>query len=278
MARGNSTQRPTTTKAKARAKEAARAEAERLRLEREAKARRQRTITIASIVGGIVVVVGLSIAVVLAVQSTQEVSSKPVGAQSSGGILIGRDGAAGGEAPAASEAVTVEIYSDYMCPNCGNLEEGIAKALEELRESGEIRLVLHPVAFLDRLSSDSQYSTRSTDHAATVAREEPDKFLEFHEALFANQPDENTEGLTDEEMATIAQEVGVSEATTALFATLEMADWVDSSTNRAINDGWTSTPTVILQAPGGEKTRWLSYGTGDIKGAVEKIKAGEPID
>jgi protein-disulfide isomerase len=276
MANGKSAQRPYT--AKARAKEAARAEAERLKLEREAKARRQRVITIAMIVAGVVVAVGLSVAVILAVQSSKVVESEPVGATSNGGILVGQDGTAGGEAPAASEAVTVEIYSDYICPSCGNLEEGISEALDELREAGEIRLILHPVAFLDRYSNDAEYSTRSLNHAGTVARDEPDKFLAFHKALFDNQPDENTDGLTDEEMATIAQDAGVSAETTAKFAAMEMVDWVTSVTDRAVKDDVTGTPVVFLQAPGEDQVQWRTYSTGDIKGAVAKVASGESPD
>ncbi|MDR1426702.1 MAG: DsbA family protein [Bifidobacteriaceae bacterium] len=275
MARNRNDQRPSTGRAEAR--EAARLEAERLKAEREAKARRRRTVTIASIVGGVVVTVGLALAVYFTIprDSLDTVEVQPAGSQTNGGILLGRDGTAGGEAPSSGDAVTVEIYSDYMCPYCGMLEKGIAKRLAELRESGEVRVILHPVAFLEGYSNDTQYSTRSLNHAATVARDEPDKFLAFHEALFDNQPDENTEGLTDAEMVEIALEAGVSDEVTALFAEMEMADWVSAVTNQAQADGIPGTPRVFLQAPGGKRVAWDTWSGGDIKGAVAKVKAGE---
>jgi protein-disulfide isomerase len=275
MARKDSSPRPAS--AKARAREAARLEAERLKAEREARARRQRQRNLAFLSAGIVTVVALAVAVYMAIPrgGVEGVEAKPAGADSTGGILIGRDGTAGSEAPSASEAVTVEIYSDYMCPYCGKLEQGISGALDQLREDGEVRVVLHPVAFLDRFSNDTQYSTRSLNHSATVARDQPEKFLAFHKALFANQPEENSDGLTDEEMVTIATDIGVSEEVTAKFSTMELNEWVEGATQSAANAGVTGTPDVYLTAPGGKKVRWTSALSGDIKGAVAKVKAGE---
>jgi protein-disulfide isomerase len=263
--------------AKTQAREAARLEAERLRAEREAKARRRRTTTIAMVVGGVVVTVALALAVYLAIPrgGPSEVAVQPQGAQSNGGILIGQDGVAGGSAPSADEAVTVEIYSDYLCPYCGKQEKGIADALDTLREDGEIRLVLHPIAYLDYLSNETEYSTRALNHAAQVAKDQPEAFLDFHKALFDNQPEENSDGLTDEEIAEIAQGVGVSAEVTATFAERLMSEWALKATDAAQDAEITGTPTVHLKAPGGERVSWTEWAGGDIKGAVAKVKAGE---
>ncbi|MDR1295651.1 MAG: DsbA family protein [Bifidobacteriaceae bacterium] len=278
MARNRNDQRPAT--AKARAKEAARLEAERLRADREAKARRRRMVTVASIVGGVVVTVALALAVFLTIprDPVSKVEDQPVGAQDDGGIVLGRDGTAGGEAPSAEEAVTVDIYSDYMCPYCGMLEKGIASRLNEMREAGDVRVVLHPVAFLDHYSNETEYSTRALNHAAQVAKDEPDKFLAFHEALFAKQPEENSDGLTDTEIQEIATEVGISSEVSAKFTAMEMRDWVVAASEQAMADGVTGTPRVYISAPAGERVAWETWSTGDIKGAVAKVKAGENPD
>jgi protein-disulfide isomerase len=275
MARKPNDQRPGS--AKARAREAARLEAERLKAEREAKAKRQRTITIAAVVGGIVVTAGLALAVFFAIPKSDvaNLEAQPAGAQADGGILIGRDGTAGGDAPSSNEAVTVEIYSDYMCPYCGMLEQGIATRLGEMREAGEVRVILHPVSFLDGYSNEAEYSSRALNHAAQVAADAPEYFLAFHEALFENQPEENTDGLTDQEMIDLATGVGVPTEVTDKFAGRAMADWVVAASERAMADDVTSTPRVYLTAPGGERVTWDTWNTGDIKGAIEKVKAGE---
>ncbi|MDR0432916.1 MAG: thioredoxin domain-containing protein [Bifidobacteriaceae bacterium] len=278
MARNKNDQRPST--AKARAREAARLEAERLKQEREARARRRRTVTIASIAGGVVVTVALALAVFFTIprESVENLEAQPAGAQSDGGILIGKDGVAGGDAPSAADAVTVEIYSDYMCPYCGMLEKGIASRLNEMREAGEVRVILHPLAFLDSYSNETQYSTRALNHAAQVAKDEPDKFMAFHEALFEDQPEENTDGLSDSEIVEIANRVGISAEVSAKFGAMEMSDWVAAVSNQAMADGITGTPRVFLTQPGGKRQGWESWSTGDIKGAVAKVKEGKDPD
>src|SRR5690606_36950998 len=89
----------------------------------------------------------------------------------------------------------VDIFVDFQCPVCKNFEEQFGPQLEKAAEDGKITLAYHPIAILDRYSQGTEYSSRSANAAVCVAESAPDKYLDFAQTLFDNQPPENTPGL-----------------------------------------------------------------------------------
>jgi protein-disulfide isomerase len=265
----------------AQAREAARAEAARLKAEREAKSRRKRTM-IAGITVGAVALTAILVVVIFTIvsksQDTATMATAPQGATSDGGITIGQDGVAGGSAPSGDDVVTIDIYSDYMCPYCGKLELGMKDALKEVVTSGQARVVFHPVPFLDRFSEGTEYSTRATNAAVTIAAKAPEKFWDFHTTLFEKQPAENTEGISDEELATIAKDVGVPEEVASTLADGEYKDWVKAAYDKAVASGVTGTPSVFMTLGSGERQLWKNSNSGAVARAVEAVKAGGTPD
>lgn len=178
----------------------------------------------------------------------------PAGSTANGGIPVGPSGVAGSTDGAASDAVVVTLYSDYMCPFCGEFESINGATLSELRAQGDIIIEYHPVAILDRLSQGSAYSTRAAAAAALVADRAPEAFVGFDTALFAQQPAEGTVGWTDAEFAGIARGAGVPEEVAVVIESgqyLTGADsfvpWVTAATEQGARDlGSMSTPTVLL--------------------------------
>lgn len=75
-------------------------------------------------------------------------------------------------------------------------------------DDGTVLLRIHPMNFLDDASLGTKYSTRAANAFVTVWKAEPDKALAFNKLLFANQPKENTTGLTDAQIAQIASQAG----------------------------------------------------------------------
>lgn len=252
---------PNPTKAERRAE--ARIRAERLREEQQRTAHRQRIIAISLLIVGFVVV-GALVAWILSNQpepapDLSEVEdplgsvSAPAAANDQGGIPVDRDGLAGATGDTA--AVEVVVYFDFMCPVCGLFEETNGQVLRDLRASGDIALEYRPVSILDRTSQGSQYSSRAATAAAFVADQDPGTFVAFHDALFANQPEEGTQGLTDEQLATIAREADVQEDVAAAIADgsyfagdASFAPWVAAATEQATRDfpdGF-GTPTILV--------------------------------
>src|SRR5918998_4218488 len=139
-----------------------------------------------------------------------------------------------------------------MCPICGQFEAANAASLEQMTTDGTATVVYHPVSILDDQSQGSEYSTRAASAVAWVADQAPEAFTAFSTALFTNQPEEGTEGLTDQQLASYAEEAGVPADVAAKIedgtARQTFGQYVFSATNAAIEDasGNFGTPRVLV--------------------------------
>ena len=133
-----------------------------------------------------------------------------------------------------------------MCPYCQRFEQANGPGLKQLVDEGTIRLEIHPMSFLDRTSQGARYSTRAANAFVTVAQADPDRILAFNRALYDNQPAEGTTGLTDAQLATLAQDVGVAPSVTDTFGQLSHEQWVADGTQADFASGVTGTPTVLI--------------------------------
>lgn len=167
---------------------------------------------------------------------------------------------------AASEddpgAVDIVVFADYLCPFCGRFETANAEQIEQWVASGTASLEFHPIAILDRLSLGSAYSTRAANAMACVADAQPEAVTAFNGLLFANQPAERTEGLTDAQLAAFAEQAGAGDASACIDGQ-DFAGWVGEATERALAGETSpngaaveSTPTVLVD--GQDYTAWLS--------------------
>lgn len=246
-----------TNQTKAQRRDAARAEALALQKKQQEREKRSRLIVVSVLV---VAVLGLGVAIWLILAEGQRtpmerVDNMPAGVVENTGIPVGAEGVAGTENDGAP---TLDVYVDYMCPICGQFEALNGASIAELREAGDVTLVVHPVAILDRASQGTDYSTRAASAAAWVADRAPEQFSAFHDAMFASQPQEQTPGLSDEQIAQVAEQAGVPADVAAGIADGDATDtfgeWVEASTESAGSDpdvvnpetGSMGTPTVLI--------------------------------
>lgn len=171
-------------------------------------------------------------------------ANAPAIADASGGIPVGTGGVAGNDVP--TEVNRVDIYLDFMCPVCRQFEEVNGADIDALREAGTVAVVYHPISILDRVSAGTKYPTRSASAAGVVADQAPEFYLDFTNILFANQPAENTPGLDDATIASLAVEVGVPQEVADTFKKGEFEKWVTAATDRASADGMAGTPTIMV--------------------------------
>ncbi|WNI32572.1 thioredoxin domain-containing protein [Streptomyces sp. ITFR-6] len=142
-------------------------------------------------------------------------------------------------------AVRVDLYLDYLCPECRNTERAIAADLKGLKADGGVRLVYHPVAFLDDYSSPGGYSTRAASAAACAA--DRGRFEEYSSALFEKQPPERGPGLSDEQLIRTAEEVGIKgDAFTRCVRDATHKPWVRYVSEAAASRRVSLTPTVMV--------------------------------
>lgn len=141
--------------------------------------------------------------------------------------------------------VTVDVYLDFLCPACKRLEVEAGPTLRQLIDSERARVIYHPVAYLDRASTN-QFSTRSA--ASSGCASDQDKFVEYTDALFARQPAEGGPGLTDDELIQLAGSIGI---VNPVFAQCVRGGtyrpWVDRVNNGASRRGVVGTPTVYVK-------------------------------
>lgn len=84
----------------------------------------------------------------------------------------------------ASATNTVTIFEDFQCPFCKALEGYYSNALNDAVAAGKSKIEYFPVAFL------TDGSAIASNAAACAA--DQGKFAEYHQALFAHQPDEGS--------------------------------------------------------------------------------------
>ena len=246
---------------KAQQRDAARQQMLSLRAQQEKSARRSRLIAISGLVAALAI---LAVVVVMILSNGKTPTAAPsldakeplkgvtapATAIAGGGIPVGTAAAAGTTSPGAK--ATVAVYYDYMCPVCGDFEKANAAPLDALVKSGDITLEYHPISILDRLSQNTQYSTRSAQAAGYIADADPTHFVAFHEAMYASQPAENSAGLSDADIGSIAVKAGVPQAVADKIATDgKFTKWVAAATAQSTLDGVSGTPTVMIN---GKKT------------------------
>jgi protein-disulfide isomerase len=226
-------------------------------------AKRRRLLTA---LGGLVIV-GLVAAIIIAVVRATGGDDGTTSATGSGDV-VQPENVSEWSIPVGDGAapVTVAIYYDYMCPACGAFEQANGDELDRLVEGGTARIELRPISFLDQQSGGTQYSTRSANAIATVADGAPQNVWELHRALYEVQPEEGSEGLSDDEIAAIATDAGVPSAVVDRFSDGTFEGWVAAATEVAFDSGVEGTPTVMID---GEVFEGEVYVPGALTEAIE---------
>lgn len=122
----------------------------------------------------------------------------PVQVQSDATVLVGKDTA----------KVTVDVFEDFLCPICGTFEEKYGPQLRTQVEAGTIKVRYHVLPLLVRLSDPEGYSRDSANAAICAA--DAGKFSEYHDTLFAKQPEENGAGYTKDQLKQLGADLGIT--------------------------------------------------------------------
>lgn len=237
-------------------REAAREQARQLREAHAQRERRNRNL----LIGGVLALIA-AVAVALYVIISQ--GNQPVSADveampanvsvEDGGISLGSELIAG---TSNDGAPVLDVYLDYTCSFCGLFEEVNATDIEEAVSAGEVTVVYHPVAILDGAEpagrpAFSDFSGRSVEAAAVVADGAPEAFSSFHRGLFELWAEAIDAGAadepTDEQIAEAAEAAGVPQDVVDTIGEGRFTDWVGATTEQFRRDGFTGTPTVLIE-------------------------------
>ena len=188
-----------------------------------------------------VLVAALVTAGIIAVNSAQSDKEKAAAAVDLGPGTISNGAITWGE---DSAKVTVDYYVDLLCPACRVYETQAAESLEKEIKAGTAKLVVHPVAILDEATKPAGYSTRSAS-AVLCAGDKPKGYL-YMKKLYEEQPPEGGPGLSDDELKSLAKDVGMGDDWEKCFTGGEHKETPASNTKDYGDKGYPGTPTVLV--------------------------------
>ena len=169
-------------------------------------------------------------ATVLNPAAPSPVAGGPDGTEELAGLVLGTEGS------------LVEVFEDYVCPFCARFELSSGAQLRQAALDGELRLVVHPIAFL------TEDSPRAANASACVYQhEDTDTWAAFHEGVYQRQdPSEAAGQYTNEVLLGLADEVGASSASASCIEGGDYLGWVAAITEQAFQRGVRGTPTVAV--------------------------------
>lgn len=197
-------------------------------------AERRRTLLLVSLAVAILVVFAgvIGFGLYRAQEKTAGGGGVPPHATASG-IPIGNAGA----------PVTLDVFLDYQCPVCKQFEALTGPTIDQLVQQDKLRVIYHPVAFLDRMSS-TNYSSRASAAAGCAAADQV--YPKFATALYANQPPENGDGLPDSTLISLGKAAGAGDDFASCVQNHTYAGWTQRLTDEASRQGVTGTPTLLI--------------------------------
>lgn len=157
--------------------------------------------------------------------------------------------------PTEQPAVDIRVYVDYLSTGSRDFQVANVQQLSKWVTEDAATLTYYPVAMLTAKSNGTKYSLRAAGAAACVATHSPEYFFAFNNALLTEQPDVDSDGYTDSELAALAIASGLDGAKVvrACIEDQAFSSWAKTATERALKglpdtDGiaLTGTPMVLV--------------------------------
>lgn len=149
--------------------------------------------------------------------------------------------------PAATPDVEIRVYVDYLSTGSRDFQLANVQQLSKWVSEDAATLSYYPVAMLTSKSNGTKYSLRAASAAACVATHSPEYFFAYNNTLLAQQPDIDSDGYTDAELADMAIASGAEGAKVvrACIEDQDFASWAKTATERAL-DGLPGTDGIAL--------------------------------
>lgn len=248
------------TKAERRAE--AREKARRLQELEAKRAKRNKLITILVIVVAIVLV-GVAIWSIVSNGSKDDANGRPdydpVAVQvepvvkenteiTTGFAVIGEN------AELSADAPRVDIYFDYMCTYCNDLEQWNGADINDLVAEADAEFVYHPVAILN-----NDFSAKGAAAFKFIAENSPEHLAGFHKNVF-----EDTDAVLNGRSSTLPDWGNIRDAASDAGVPSDIVDriedeadleWANTVTTEFLKE-YRGTPTVLVN--GEETTAWAN--------------------
>ena len=212
-----------------------------------AERRRDRTVRLVGAVVVVVVVAAIVLVGVLGHKSTPQAGASNPNAALPTGVSKVDYGVPYGTAP--KTAPRLDIWEDFQCPICKELEVANGATIESLAQQGKVQLYWHPATFIEQRFPNSNRSSTRAAYAWGCAVD-AGKTLDYHNGIFAMQSATEGAGYTDAQLLGLATQVGITgNAYTTFqqcFSSAKYLQWTINSENSFTAQGIGGTPTGIL--------------------------------
>ncbi len=147
----------------------------------------------------------------------------------------------------AGAPVTLDVWSDYQCPACGQYARTVEPVLiSSYVTPGTLRIVQHDAAFQGARAGGTYDESVEAGAGARCAAAQ-NGFWPFHDWAFANQSGENQGAFAAARLQSIATSAGLDVAAwDACRATGEQQAAVRAETQQGVAQGLSATPTLYL--------------------------------
>ncbi|SEF53219.1 Protein-disulfide isomerase [Thermomonospora echinospora] len=213
---------------------------ERLAEERRRQEQRGRRLRAVLVSGGAVLVIGIVVAAVVLMRSGgddgEATATAPLTRQADGSVVMAQPGVSG---------PVLEIYEDFQCPACQKFEEATGKTIKELAAEGKVKVVYRPFSLFREWPEPTKGNSARALNASLCAP--ADKWIAYHDRLFAEQGPENSKGFENDDLVGWAKEVGITGAAfEGCVRGAEKEPMIAQANAAATKAGVQSTPWVTL--------------------------------
>ncbi len=220
-----------------------------------ATAKKKDNVTRNLVIGMVVLVVAVTVGVSLSSNKAKESAAVPSSVDKAEGYgIVFNKGLA--------DVPKIDIWEDFQCPVCRDFEVVNNKQIREWIEAKKVTAVFHPLSFI---GAESAYMA----NAAACSADEG-KFLQYHEALYANQAEAENSGKWN---ATTLIALGAnlkitSKSFTDCVKNGKYQDWVTNVANDGASKNVDSTPTVFINGKEMERLQKNYFDAGTFEKLV----------
>lgn len=141
--------------------------------------------------------------------------------------------------------VSMAYWYDYQCPFCKQLEDNVMQSLiTDYVQQGKLKIIFKDVAFLGPDSETAGLAARAVWEVA------PDKFFEWHKAMFGKQDQENGGWGSKADVLALTKTVpGIDAAKVEELMTSKAAEYqkaIEANSAEGGSIGVNGTPGVVL--------------------------------
>lgn len=183
----------------------------------------------------------------------------------------------GWTSPDEAKLPTLELWEDFQCPACAQVEAAAGDEIKALADEGRVKLLFRPAIFLDLgLAADNQANGNPNSSARATSAWgcaiDAGKPGEYHAGVFDIQPAQEGVGFSDQQLIELGSTVGIADADLETFTTCVQdgtyLGWSANSNQAFSESGAGGTPTGFLNG-----VSLNSSDLADVEGLTQRIEA-----